>query len=438
MFKIPDNIALALSLLDAAGFESYVVGGCVRDMITGRAVHDWDITTNALPPEIHEVFRDYRVFDTGISHGTVSVLFSDKTLEITTYRVDGEYSDNRHPDNVIFTRSLGEDLARRDFTMNAVAYSPEVGLVDLFGGQEDIKNGIIRAVGDAEQRFTEDALRILRALRFASTLGFAIEENTAAAALQKSPLLNNVSAERLNAELTKLFCGDGAGTVLREYRDVLAVVIPELTPMFDFDQQNRHHIYDVWEHTVLTLETLPKLPELRWAALFHDIGKPISFTKDACGEGHYYGHAEEGYQIAGEVTRRLKFDNATRDRVLLLVKYHDTTVGTDEKRVKQMLGRFGEDFVRQLLKLKRADNLAQSEKYRERQQLITVAEALIDEIIARQDCFTLKDLAVDGRDMMARGFEGKGIGEALQKLLDAVIDGLVPNEKSALTEYIKQ
>jgi len=437
VFNIPYTVTSALSRLSAAGFEGYVVGGCVRDMLMGREIHDWDITTNALPSEVHEVFSDNKVFDTGIAHGTVSVLTGGGVLEITTYRVDGEYTDNRHPDSVTFTRSLREDLSRRDFTMNAIAYSPADGLVDPFGGQEDIKRGVIRCVGDASKRFDEDALRILRALRFASMLGFAIEENTAAASRQKSQLLKNVSAERINVELTKLLCGGGAGEVLRNYRDILAVAIPQLAPMFDFDQQNRHHIYDVWTHTIITVEALPSITELRWAALFHDIGKPASFTMDEHGEGHYYGHAEAGAQIANEVMHALKFDNATRERVFLLVKFHDTTVGTDEKRVKRLLGRFGEEFVRQLLLLKRADNLAQSEKYRERQQLITKAEALIDEIIARKDCVSLKDLAVNGRDMMELGFEGKAIGEALQTLLDAVIDGLVPNEKTALIEYVK-
>ena len=438
MFNLPDAVVSALALLCAAGAECYIVGGCVRDLLMGREPHDWDITTNAEPHEVIEVFRDYRVIETGIDHGTVTVLLGGSALEITTYRVDGQYSDNRHPDSVSYTRSLSEDLSRRDFTINAIAYSPEIGLVDLFGGQEDIKNGIIRCVGEASKRFDEDALRILRALRFSSTLGFEIEEKTAAALLQKSLLLKNVSAERINVELTKLLCGNGVGRVLREYKGVLAVPVPELVPMFGFDQKNRHHCYDVWLHTIITIEALPAIAELRWAALFHDIGKPASFSTDEHGEGHFYGHAPAGCEIADTVMRRLRFSNTSREWILQLVKNHDVTIGTDEKRVKRWLGRFGEEFIRQLTALKRADNLAQSENYRERQLLINAVEALVDDLIARQECVSLRDLAVNGDDLLALGYKGKTVGDALQMLLDAVIDENVPNERDALLGWLDE
>ena len=462
MFNLPDCVTMALSLLYAAGFEGYIVGGCVRDLLMGREVHDWDLTTNAVPQEVAAVFRDYKVVETGISHGTVTVLTGSTALEITTYRIDSEYSDNRHPDSVSFSRSIGDDLARRDFTINAIAYSTKNGLVDMFGGQKDIKKGVIRCVGDASKRFDEDALRILRALRFASTLGFTIDEDTATAIMQKRELLKNISAERINVEITKLLCGGGAGQVLRDYRNVLAVPVPELSVMFGFDQKNRHHCYDVWIHTVVTIEALPQVLErqstevlqrssklpyiaemcsnavLYWSALFHDIGKPASFTTDEHGEGHFYGHAPAGCEIADTVMRRLRFDNASRERILQLVKYHDVTIGTDEKRVKRLLGRFGEQFVRQLTALKRADNLAQSEDYRDRQDRITEVETLVEDLIARQECMSLRDLAVNGDDLLALGYTGRTIGNALQMLLDAVIDELVLNERAALLDWLEE
>ena len=438
MFILPHSVASALSFLHVAGYEGYIVGGCVRDLIMGREIHDWDITTNAEPNEVASVFRDFKVIETGILHGTVTVLLGGSALEITTYRVDGKYSDNRHPDSVSYTRSLSEDLARRDFTVNAIAYSPESGIVDIFGGRRDIENGVIRCVGDASKRFDEDALRVLRALRFASTLGFTIEENTDVAIFKKREMLCSISAERINAELTKLLCGDRVGQILRDYAEVLAVPIPEIAVMFGFDQKNRHHCYDVWLHTVITVEALPSVPELRWAALFHDIGKPSSFTTDERGEGHFYGHAPAGCEIADAVMRRLRFDNASRVWILQLIKYHDITIGTDEKRVKRMLGRFGEKFIRQLTVLKRADNLAQSESYRDRQLRIDEVEALVDDLIARQECVSLRDLVVNGDDLLAFGYSGKAIGDVLQMLLDAVIDGLVKNERGVLLDWLEE
>ncbi|NLB28827.1 MAG: HD domain-containing protein [Clostridiales bacterium] len=436
MFNLPDTVDLALSMLRTKGFESCIVGGCVRDLLMGREIHDWDIASNAVPDEVKGVFSDFKIIETGILHGTVTVMVHGDAIEITTYRVDGDYSDNRHPDSVSYTRSLDEDLARRDFTMNAVAYCPERGITDPFGGRADIEKGVIRCVGDAANRFGEDALRILRALRFSSTLGFEIEKNTSAAVFEKCCLLGNISAERINSELTKLLCGDAAGRILRDFKEVLAVPIPELAPMFGFDQKNRHHCYDVWTHTVVTVENVPAVPVLRWAALLHDVGKPPSFSLDKHGEGHFYGHAVSGYMIADRAMQRLRFDNRSRERILRLIKYHDTVIGADEKNIKRWLKRFGEEFVLQLLTLKRADNLAQDEKYRERQAKISEIEGVVKRISAQQACVSLRDLRVNGDDMIAIGLSGRAVGEALDLLLDAVIDERVQNERDALLEYL--
>lgn len=435
---LPENITSALLRLNASGFEAYVVGGCVRDLLMSREPHDWDITTSALPDEVAQVFSGFRVIATGIKHGTVTVIISSEPVEITTYRIDGSYSDSRRPDSVSFTRSLHEDLARRDFTVCAIAYSPEHGIVDPFNGQDDIKSRVIRCVGDANTRFNEDALRILRALRFASTLGFELEPVTSASLLENRFLLGGISAERINAELTKLLCGDFAGGILREYSEVFAVPVPELRAMFGFDQKNRHHCYDVWTHSVVTTENVPPTPELRWAALLHDIGKPSTFTLDKHGEGHFYGHAPASVELADVVLRRLKFNNASRERILLLIKYHDVPIGTDEKRIKRWLGRFGEEFLLQLTALKRADNLAQSEDFRERQITLDEIEAAVARILESRECFSLRDLDVGGDDLIALGYRGRAVGDALSLLLNAVIDGEVQNEKKALLEYLEE
>lgn len=437
--SLPAPVETALRRLRDAGFSAYIVGGCVRDALLGKTPSDYDITTSALPEETATVFAGERVIETGVRHGTVTVLLGGMPLEITAFRVDGAYSDGRHPDAVSFTRSLREDLARRDFTMNAIAYHPEEGLVDCFGGQADIAAGIIRCVGTPETRFKEDALRILRAVRFSSVLGFSVEAATAQAAHACRALLTQVSAERVAAELQKLLCGKHVRAVLLAYIDILGVPVPELLPMRSFAQHNIHHIYDVWEHTAAAVEAVPPEPVLRLAALLHDIGKPGCFTLDAQNVGHFYGHAARSEEITQTVLRRLRLDNATRARVALLVREHDSLIEATPRAVRRALSRLTPPVFSQLLALKRADNLAQNPAYRSRQTEYDRLEALAGEILAQADCLTLRDLAVRGGDLLALGIPaGPAVGAALNRLLDAVLSGAVPNERAALLAYLRR
>ena len=437
--EFPEQVNTALRRLREAGYTACAVGGCVRDRLMGAEPKDYDVTTAALPEQTEAVFAGERIIETGLKHGTVTVLLGGLPIEITTFRVDGGYSDARHPDAVRFTPSLTEDLARRDFPVNAMAWSPEDGLADPFGGADDLRNRLIRCVGDPDTRFREDALRILRALRFAAVLGFRIEERTADALHRNRALLDKVSAERIAAELCKLLCGDGVKPILLEYADVLGVVLPELLPMRGFDQRNPHHIYDVLEHTAVVVENVPPEPMLRWAALLHDSGKPATFALDAKGVGHFFGHPKVSAALADAALRRLKLDNATRERVVLLVQYHDVQIEPTEKAVKRALGKLGEEAFFQLLALKRADNLAQSPEYRGRLALCDQLEAIAREILRREDCFSLRDLAVKGGDLIAAGLRpGPALGAALDALLDAVIDGRVENERDALLAFLQK
>ena len=337
MLTLPPQVHTALDRLAAAGWEAYVVGGAVRDALRGCAAGDWDITTNAEPAQVERIFAGERLIETGLKHGTVTVLLGGLPLEITTYRVDGDYTDHRRPDAVRFTRSLREDLLRRDFTMNALAYNPRTGLVDICGGAEDIARGIVRCVGEPDRRFQEDGLRILRALRFASVLGFQITPETAAAIHRNAALLQYLAAERVRSELTKLLCGQNVGAVLREFADVPAVPIPELRPMFGFEQHNPHHDRDVWQHTVAVVAHIPPEPVLRWAALLHDVGKPPCFSRGPDGVGHFYGHAAKSAELADAVLMRLRFDTAGRTRITQLIRYHDLPVPPEPKPVRRLM-----------------------------------------------------------------------------------------------------
>lgn len=337
--KLPKEVEIALKLLKKSGFEAYLVGGCVRDSILDIVQKDFDITTDAEPNQILKVFQEYRVIETGLKHGTVTVLLYSVPLEITTYREDGNYSDNRRPDQVNFIKSLKEDLARRDFTMNAIAYNPETGLADYFGGVEDIQRRVIRAVGEPDKRFREDSLRILRGLRFASVYGFKIEPETAQAMLDLKGLLKNISAERIAVELLKTLSGINMKAVMNEFHEVYGVIIPELLSMVGFEQQSKYHIYDVYLHSIMVTQSIVNKPYFKLAALLHDIGKTIAFSTDAEGTGHFYGHAEESVRIADSILTRLKFDNFTKERVLALIQYHDTQIQTNDKSVKRWLNR---------------------------------------------------------------------------------------------------
>ncbi len=438
MMNLPPQVNTALELLEGAGYEAFLVGGAVRDYVRdGSPAKDWDITTNALPEQVKQVFFDYHLIETGLKHGTVTVMIDHEPLEITTYRIDGDYTDHRHPDAVHFTRSLQEDMERRDFTMNALAYNPRLGVVDLVGGKADIENGIIRCVGQPDRRFQEDGLRILRGLRFASVYGMRMEAATAAAIHRNEDLLQNIAAERIQAELTKLLCGKGAGAILRDYADVIAVSIPELAPLFGFEQHNPHHDKDVWEHTIAVVDSIRPEPVLRWAALLHDAGKPSCFAMGDDGLGHFYGHAAQSTSIADSILSRLRFDHASRERIVRLVRYHDMPITADRKQIKRLLSKHGEEAARQLIALHRADACGQSALCASRLAMFDEAAGLIDELLAEESCFSLKDLSIKGDDVMALGFRGKEVGKALQACLDAVLDERVHNDRDELLAFLK-
>ena len=427
----------ALRILSSAGYEAYTVGGCVRDALLGRPVHDVDVTTNATPLQVKDAFQGFSVIETGIKHGTVTVMIHGEPVEITTYRTESAYTDGRHPDSVAFGCSLEEDLSRRDFTVNAMAYHPAEGLVDRFGGREDLALRRIRCVGDPETRFREDALRVLRALRFSSQLDFSIDPPTDRAITALAPRVALVSAERICAELSRMLTGKRAGEILRNHPRELGVVIPELLPLIGFDQHNYHHCHDVLNHTAAVVEATPPILHLRLAALFHDIAKPLCLSLDGEGVGHFYGHAAQSAEIAERVLHRLRFDNRTTERVVTLIRHHDGVIPPDKKSVKRKLARLGREVFTDLVALQRADCLGLSPAYRDR---LTVYDSLLRiarEIEEENACLTLRTLAVNGNDLMALGYEGKAIGKALQALLDAVIAEEVANERDALLAYLK-
>ena len=437
--KIPDYCKRIMSVLSANGFESYLVGGCVRDSLMGEKPHDYDITTNATPQEMLECFKDFKVVETGLKHGTLTVVIDNKNIEITTYRVDGEYDDNRHPKEVSFTRNLEEDLKRRDFTVNAMAYNDESGVVDLYGGERDLEKRVIRCVGEPDKRFNEDGLRILRALRFASVLGFSIAEETAKSIHKNKELLENISAERIFVEFKKLLCGKNAEKILIEFKDVIAVFIPEIKPCFDFDQNTKYHCYDVYTHIVKTVSAVEKDEKLRLACFFHDIGKPQVYFTDKDGTGHFYGHNKTSMEIAEAVLKRLKCDNETLKFVLDAVKYHDTQIVPTEKAVKRFLNKTCFCFLSSLLKIKRADAAAHAEKYRDREEYIKSILDILSKIEEENQCFTLKNLAINGRDLIELGVKpNEEMGKMLNNLLLAVIDGKVENKKDELIKFIQR
>ncbi len=435
---LPSFAGQAISRLNAAGFDAYVVGGCVRDSLIGRVPDDWDIASSATPEQTKAVFEDLPVIETGIQHGTVTVLLEGRPLEITTYRLDGQYSDGRHPDQVHFTKKLKEDLARRDFTVNALAYHPRLGIVDCFGGVEDLQQGVIRCVGEPDRRFQEDALRVMRGIRFASQLGFSLEAKTEISLRKHAPLLQKIAAERLRVELVKLLCGAQAEKVLLNFPDVLAQLIPELLPMVGFDQRTPYHIYDVYQHTAHSVGAVESDPILRLTMLLHDIGKPSCFTVDYKGQGHFKGHGAVSVRMCEEILPRLRFDNHTTERVLKLVKYHDAVIEPRENLIKRWLNRLTPDGFEQLMKVKLADNAAQNPIY-DRSDCYRAIIRIAHEILQREDCFSLSSLAVNGDDLMELGIPaGKKLGETLQFLLQAVIDEKCVNDREQLLEYCRK
>lgn len=436
---LPNSVKKVFEILDNSGFCGYLVGGSVRDCLLEKTPLDFDMTSDATPAEIKDCFSNYRVIETGIRHGTVTVIIDGHSIEITTHRREGNYSDKRHPDEVMFTKNLDEDLARRDFTMNALAYHPQKGFVDLFGGIEDIQEKRIRCVGDPRERMNEDALRILRALRFSSVLGFALEEETQKAINEACEQLKEISAERVAVELVKLLCGKNVKKVLLEETTVLGVVIPELLPAKDFDQKNPHHCYDILTHTAVALENLPPTPHLRWTMLFHDLGKPETYSRDALGIGHFNGHSRPSESLAKHRLNALKLDKESIAKICKLIKYHDTVVEPSKRSVKRWLNRLSEALFRDLLEIKRADVLAQSLEYRFRLDGLAELENILSEVIAENECFSLKDLAINGNDLIAMGIaDGPEIGQLLKHLLENVMDDEVENAKEVLIEKIKE
>lgn len=437
---MPKNVDIAINLLQSAGFEAYAVGGCVRDSLLSKTPNDWDITTSAKPEDMKSVFADFHCIDTGIKHGTVTVVIDGEPLEITTFRLDGEYEDNRHPKSVTFTSNLGADLGRRDFTVNAMAYSKKTGTVDLFGGQNDLKNKIIRCVGDPDRRFNEDALRILRALRFASALDFEIEEKTAQSLLKNRALLGNISEERIAKELLKLVCGKGAKRILTDFAPVLFEILPELQPMYKNSHDNPHHCYDIYEHTLIAVESIDPEPTLRFAMLLHDCGKPAVKKFDENGVAHFYGHQRISAEISAQILARLKVSNKFRDEILFLVSNHDRwELYENTEKMPRYLSKFGLDGVLNLLKVMRADVLAQSPEYRYRLDQIADAEEIAKNLAAQKPCLSLSELQINGRTLMDIGIpQGRKLGAVLAQLLDEVIDGVTKNTQEALTTRARE
>lgn len=433
---------IAIDLLKSNGFEAFLIGGSVRDYIMGLPIGDIDITTNATPQQVKSVFCDFRVIETGIKHGTVTVLIDNEPLEITTYRSEGAYSDNRHPDCVTFSQSLSDDVVRRDFTMNAIAYDFSDGFCDLVGGIKDINNQTIRCIGDAETRFREDALRILRALRFSSVLGFSIEKNTEKAIHECKDLLKNISAERIREEFTKLICGKNAFSVLQEYSDVISVFIPEIQRCVGFEQKNRHHCYDVYTHTLKAVEKSRNDAVIRLSLFFHDIGKPVVAHFDEKGEQHYYGHPKKSAELTESIMTRLRFDNETKNKVVTLVALHDSPIMVnegpypDKKRLKKIMSKIGKDMIYDLIHIKYCDNSAQQPEYFRGEDFYKATYSMIDEIISQQECFSIKDLKINGNDLISMGFNGKEIGKILNNVLERVINETLANNYNDIRDFI--
>ena len=426
---IPEYALNCLNTLENAGFPCYAVGGCVRDALMGKIPHDYDLCTAATPAQMKQVFKDHSLVLAGEKHGTVGVITPEGVVEITAFRTEGNYLDNRHPEQVTFVTDVREDLARRDFTINAMAYSPSRGLVDPFGGQEDLKNKILRAVGNASERFQEDSLRILRGVRFSVRFGLTPEANTEQAMFTLSPLMENLARERVFSELCQLLPLVNAQDLIR-YLPVLTQVIPEIAPTVGFQQHSRHHTYDVFTHIAYVTESTPRELPLRWAALLHDLGKPNCFTLDEAGQGHFYGHAAISANIADDILLRLKAPTALRERVTFLIKHHMDMITADRKLLRRLLSRYGKEALWQLMELQKADFTCKGIVGND----FDFGEVfdMIDAIAAEEGCLSIKDLAVNGHDIMALGITGTDIGKTLNALLDAVLEEKLPNEKDAL------
>ena len=437
MAGIPEYVVEVLAALEAAGYEAWCVGGCVRDSLLGRTPQDWDVTTAARPEMVMDIFGD-RAVPTGMAHGTITVKTGGGPVEVTTFRRDGTYRDHRRPQSVTFTASLEEDLRRRDFTVNAMALNLRGELADPLGGRADLAAGILRCVGEPDRRFREDALRILRGVRFVGALGFTMEPETDQSLRANRGLLAEIAPERIWDELKGLLTAPGAAEALRTYPEIVGVFWPEILDMVGFPQRNRHHCYDVWEHTLHALAEVPPELVLRLTMLLHDIGKPGCCILDENGCGHFRGHPTRSAAMAEDMLRRLRADNATRETVTLLVVWHDRNIPRTRPGVAQALRQLGETDLRRLLAVKRADNLAQDPAYRTMQAEIEKAAQILDQLLAEGACVSLDQLAVRGGDLLALGFAGPAVGETLETLLDQVIEERLPNDRTALLEYARR
>ena len=443
IIKLPKHVKYIIETLEQNGYEAYAVGGCVRDSILGREPNDWDITTSADPYEVKKLFS--HTIDTGLQHGTVTIMLEHVGYEVTTYRIDGDYEDSRHPKEVTFTKSLEEDLKRRDFTVNAMAYNDRDGLIDLFHGMDDIQKKVIRCVGNAEERFTEDALRIMRAVRFSAQFGYEIELETKKAIVKLAPNLKNISAERIREELIKLLVSDHPDYIRIAYETgITAQILPELDVCMETKQNTPHHMYTVGEHIIHSLTNVPGDKVLRLAMLMHDIGKPYCITTDEAGRDHFKGHAEKSAEMAAVIMHRLKFDNDTLNRVKRLAKYHDWAISLSppikKATVRSMISRIGEDLFPDLFTIGDADLLAQSDYFKaekeEKQQLL---KEMYREIIEQGDCLSIKNLAVSGNDLIEHGMKpGKELGQVLQKMLEDVLKHPSSNNKEYLLNHLNK
>ncbi len=435
--NLPEYVRVTMKKLEENGFEAFVVGGCVRDSIMGKSANDWDMTTSAKPEETLEVFKAFRTIPTGIKHGTITVLIDKQPLEITTFRIDGDYKDNRRPENVEFTRNIENDLSRRDFTVNAIAYNENDGIVDLFGGCDDIKKKTIKCVADPDRRFNEDALRIMRALRFSATLGFEIEEKTAESIKKNKHLLKNIAAERIRVELEKLILGDDAKRILLQFSDVIFEIIPELKATENLLQNCPYHAYDVYRHIVKSVSVAPKNKNVRLAMLLHDIGKPLSKTTDENGRDHFKGHALISADISQQILKRLRYDNKTISTVTKLIFHHDDRLYNNPQNIKKHAAKHGFEFLYLLDEVSRADILSQNPEMANR---ISICDNYVKELEKLENetpCLKISDLRIDGNDLIKLGFSGKEIGEKLEFLLDKVIKNEVENQKEDLIKAVK-
>jgi tRNA nucleotidyltransferase (CCA-adding enzyme) len=439
LIQPPEKVLNILRTLKENGCEAYAVGGCVRDSVLGRTPKDWDITTIALPFFVKELFT--KTIDTGLKHGTVTVMLEGEAFEVTTFRIDGQYEDGRRPNKVEFTANLEDDLRRRDFTMNAMAWNDERGIVDPFGGMKDIAAGIIKAVGKPGERFSEDSLRILRAVRFAARLGFEIENRTLKAAKEQSSLISNVSSERIREELTGILTSDHPMKfMLLKEIGILKLILPEMEACFNTPQNNPHHAYGVGEHTLRAVAACVNDKNLRWAMLLHDTGKAVTHTTDEKGIDHYYGHPAKSVEIASGILGRLKFDNRSTDRILRLIKYHDREIAPVPKAVAKAVNVVGEDIFPDLMNVKRADKSAQIPKdIKKGLEYVDRIEGIYNELKEKRQCLKLSDMAINGNDLIDMGFEqGKEVGRVLGLLFEKVLDDPALNERRLLTELAEE